>query len=54
MEALGLKPVEPSVSSQIVEPEPVTDLVYAVVSCFSILANLADDMRNLIRNEIGE
>lgn len=54
MESLGLKPVEPSVSSQIVEPEPVTDLVYAVVSCFSVLANLADDMRNLIRNEIGE
>jgi adenylosuccinate lyase len=54
MEALGLKPVEPSVSSQIVEPEPVTDLVYAVVSCFSVLANLADDMRNLIRNEIAE
>src|SRR5438552_11915729 len=54
MESLGLKPVEPSVSSQIVEPEPVTDLVYAVVSCFSVFANLADDMRNLIRNEIGE
>jgi adenylosuccinate lyase len=51
---LGLKPTETSVSSQIVEPEPVTDLVYSVISCFSILANLADDMRNLIRSEIGE
>lgn len=54
MESLGLKPVEPSVSSQIVEPEPLTDLVYSVISCFSVLANLADDMRNLIRNEIAE
>jgi len=51
---LGLKPSETSVSSQIVEPEPVTDLVYSVISCFSVLANLADDMRNLIRSEIGE
>src|ERR1017187_9244524 len=54
LETLGLKPVEPSVSSQIVEPEPLTDLAYSVISCFSVLANLADDMRNLIRNEIGE
>jgi adenylosuccinate lyase len=54
MESLGLKPVEPSVSSQIAEPEPLTDLVYSVISCFSVFANLADDMRNLIRNEIGE
>jgi adenylosuccinate lyase len=54
LESLGLRPVEPSVSSQIVEPEPLTDLVYSVISCFSVLANLADDMRNLIRNEIAE
>ena len=51
---LGLKPSDTSVSSQIVEPEPITDLVYSVISCFSVLANLADDMRNLIRSEIGE
>lgn len=54
LKSLGLKPVEPSVSSQIVEPESLTDLLYSVISCFSILANLADDMRNLIRNEIAE
>ncbi len=54
LESLGLKPVEPSVSSQIVEPESLTDLIYSVISCFSVLANLADDMRNLIRSEIGE
>jgi adenylosuccinate lyase len=54
LESLGLKPVEPSVSSQIVEPESLTDLVYSVTSCFSVLANIADDMRNLIRNEIAE
>jgi adenylosuccinate lyase len=54
LESLGLKPVEPSVSSQIAEPEPITDLAYSVISCFSVLANLADDMRNLIRTEIAE
>jgi adenylosuccinate lyase len=54
LKELGLKPSDTSVSSQIIEPEPVTDLAYAVVSCFSVLANLADDMRNLIRSEIGE
>src|SRR5436190_222770 len=32
LESLGLKPVEPSVSSQIVEPESLTDLVYSVIS----------------------
>lgn len=51
---LGLKPSDTSVSSQIVEPEPIADLAYSVISCFSVLANLADDMRNLIRSEIGE
>jgi len=54
LESLGLKPSVPSASNQLVQPEPVTDLAYAVVSCFGILANLADDMRNLIRSEIGE
>lgn len=51
---LGLKPSDTSVSSQIVEPEYLTDLAYAVTSCFSVLANLADDVRNLVRSEIGE
>jgi adenylosuccinate lyase len=51
---LGLMPSDTSISSQIVEPESLTDLVYAVTSCFSVLANLADDIRHLIRSEIGE
>lgn len=54
LEYLGLLPSDTSMSSQIVEPEYLTDLAYAVTSCFSVLANLADDMRNLIRTEIGE
>jgi adenylosuccinate lyase len=51
---LGLKPSDTSVSTQIVEPESLVDLVHAVVSCFSVLANLADDIRNLMRSEIAE
>ena len=51
---LGLKPSATSVSTQIVEPESITDLVHSVVSCFSVLANLADDIRHLIRSEIAE
>ena len=54
LESLGLKPSEGGISTQIVEPEYVTDLAYAVVSSFSVLANLADDIRNLHRTEIGE
>jgi len=41
-------------STQIVEPEYVTDLAYAVISTMGILANLADDMRHLQRSEIAE
>jgi adenylosuccinate lyase len=49
-----LKPSATSVSTQIVEPESITDLAHTVVSCFSVLANLADDIRHLIRSEIAE
>ncbi len=49
---LGLTPS--THSTQVVEPEFVTDLAYAVTSCFSVLANLADDVRHLERSEIGE
>ncbi len=49
---LGIKPV--LISSQIVQPEPLLDLVYGVLSCFSVLANLSDDMRHLMRSEIDE
>ncbi|MDD5148745.1 MAG: lyase family protein [Candidatus ainarchaeum sp.] len=52
MQELGLNA---SISStQIVEPEPLVDLVHAVVSCFGVLANFSDDMRNLQRSEIAE
>jgi adenylosuccinate lyase len=51
---LGLKPSDTSVSTQIVEPESLVDLVHAVISCFSVLANLADDVRNLMRTEVAE
>jgi adenylosuccinate lyase len=49
---LGLKPA--TCSTQIVEPQFITDLACAVVSCFSVLANLADDFRHLQRSEILE
>ena len=51
---LGLQPAQGSISSQIVQPEYMTDLGYAAESCFSVLANLADDMRHLHRSEIDE
>jgi adenylosuccinate lyase len=51
---LGLRASDTSVSTQLVEPEFLTDLVYAVVSAFSVLANIADDVRNLVRTEINE
>jgi len=51
---LGLEPSTTSVSSQVAQPEPVTDLAYSAVSCFSIMANIADDVRGLHRSEIAE
>jgi len=51
---LGLKPSETNISTQIVEPEYVTDLTYSITSAFSILANIADDIRHLHRSEISE
>ena len=52
LEELGLRPTE--VSTQIMQPEPLTDLIHYVASAFTILANLADDLRNLQRPEIAE
>jgi len=49
---LGLKP-SPT-STQIVEAEYLVDYISAAISCFGVLANLADDMRHLQRSEIGE
>jgi len=58
LKELGLMPRdrEPDsiASTQIVHPEPLTDLVHGIVSAFSVLANLADDIRNLHRSEIAE
>jgi len=51
---LGLRAVDTHVSTQVVHPEYVTDLVHAQVSAFSVLANLADDVRHLHRSEIAE
>lgn len=51
---LGLEPSPTSVSSQIAQPEPVADLAYCAVSCFSVMANIADDVRGLHRSEIAE
>lgn len=41
-------------STQILEPEPMLDLLHCLISTFGILANLADDMRHLQRTELGE
>lgn len=51
---LGLRAADDHVSTQIAQPEFVTDLVYSAISSFSVLANLADDIRHLHRSEIAE
>ncbi|MBI4319918.1 MAG: adenylosuccinate lyase [Chloroflexi bacterium] len=51
---LGIEPAQNRMCSQIVQPEYVTDLVHATVSTFSILAQIADDVRQLSRSEIEE
>jgi adenylosuccinate lyase len=54
-EVMARLEIEPApISTQIAPPEPLTDLVHAVLSCFGVLANFADDMRHLARTEIGE
>lgn len=52
MSKLGL--AVPEISSQVVQPEPVADFVYALASCWGVMANLADDFRHLQRSEIRE
>jgi adenylosuccinate lyase len=52
MHKLGLP--APEVSTQVVQPEYVLDYVYALASCWGVMANLADDGRNLERSEIRE
>lgn len=49
---LGLEAA--SHSTQIVEPEFLTDFFHSLISCFGVLASLSDDMRHLQRSEISE
>lgn len=49
---LGLEPSEHS--TQMVEPEYLLRLLTELNTAFGIIANLADDLRNLQRSEIGE
>jgi adenylosuccinate lyase len=50
--SLGLAPSE--YSTQLVEPEYLLQLLLELNTAFGIIANLADDLRNLQRSEIGE
>ncbi len=52
MNEIGLKPSP--ISTQIVEPEFLVEHLNTIVSAFGVIADLADDMRHLQRNEIGE
>jgi adenylosuccinate lyase len=52
LKSLGLDPRP--MSSQIVEPEPWTDLAHACITALGVMANMADDMRQLQRTEISE
>jgi adenylosuccinate lyase len=52
MKRLGLRASE--CSTQVVQPEYVADYVYALASCWGVMANLADDGRHLQRSEIHE
>jgi adenylosuccinate lyase len=49
---LGIRPSE--YSHQLVEPEHLLRLLLEINTVFGIIANLADDLRNLQRSEIGE
>lgn len=49
---LGLEPSE--YSNQLVEPEYLLRMLLEMNVAFGIIANLADDLRNLQRSEIGE
>lgn len=49
---VGLEPAE--YATQMVEPEYLLRLVQELQVAFGVLANLADDLRNLQRSEIGE
>jgi len=42
------------ISTQIMQAEPLIDLMHSITSTFSVIANLADDLRHLQRTEIAE
>jgi adenylosuccinate lyase len=52
LDELGLQPSEHS--TQLVEPEYLLRLLLEYNTAFGVIANLADDLRNLQRSEIGE
>jgi adenylosuccinate lyase len=52
LKELKLKPSP--ISTQVVEAEYMADFIHSIISCFGVLANLADDMRHLQRSEIAE
>jgi adenylosuccinate lyase len=52
MRKLGL--ASPEIASQVVQPEYVADFIYALTTCWGILANIADDFRHLQRSELRE
>lgn len=52
LSSLGLETA--LISTQVVPPEPITDLIHGVVSAWGVLANFSRDMRHLQRSEIGE
>lgn len=52
LDRLGLEPGK--ISRQIVHPEPRLHVLQSLVSAWGVLANLADDLRHLMRSEIGE
>ncbi len=52
LEFVGLEPSE--YANQLVEPEYLLRLLLEMNVAFGIIANLADDLRNLQRSEIGE
>jgi adenylosuccinate lyase len=52
LKSLGLDPRP--MSTQIVEAEPWADLAHGCVTALGVMANMADDMRQLQRTEIGE
>lgn len=52
LNSLGLKPSEHS--TQLVEPEYLLEMLLELNTSFGIIANLADDLRNLQRTEIAE